>query len=218
MADRPAWHGHRLAVLPSGESWLSGGERRCTPVSWDGDPWPFDGPDELEARATQACGAQPAGMPGSAAGMGARCTRAQGSRHPARGPALLVLLGLAALVTIIAGRHSGDGAQPAPLPEPPSQVISSLSRSQPVPVKARVGEYIKLRLPDGHSYSTVLEQPGTGAPVVEALTLPGQQPQLRADGTGHAVVEVMAEPTCPQPNSCPDQRKLLGGLDVTVTP
>ena len=65
-----------------------------------------------------------------------------------------------------------------------------------------------------------IEQPAGGdtTPVLEALSLPGQQPQMRADSVGNAVVEVMAEPVCTQQNGCPDERKLLGALDVTITP
>ena len=89
---------------------------------------------------------------------------------------------------------------------------------RPRTASIRVGEYLDFQLPSGRTYSTVLEQPSTQIPVVEALTLPGQQPQLRADSAGHAVIEVMSAPVCTNPDGCADQRTLLGTVELTVTP
>jgi hypothetical protein len=97
-------------------------------------------------------------------------------------------------------------------------VISALSKDPGTTLSVHVGEYIRLALPDGSIYSTVVEQPGADTSVITDLKLPGQQPQLRADTTGHAIVEVMSEPACPDGADCPDHRTLLGMLDITVTP
>lgn len=132
--------------------------------------------------------------------------------------AMLLVLALAALTTIVLGRLPRSGSEPPPLPEPPAQVISAVSRAHQTVVNVHVGGYIRFQLPGDRAYSTIVEQPATPVPVVEAFALPGQQPQLRADAAGHAVVEVMGEPICSQPDGCPDQRTLLGALDVTVTP
>ncbi len=130
--------------------------------------------------------------------------------------ALLCLVSAASLATIVLARPSGTPPEPAPLPAPPSHTITAVSRAHAATVSIRVGEYLQFQLPAGRTYSTVLEQPSGQVPVVEALTLPGQQPQLRADSAGHAVIEVMSAPACDNPEGCPDQRTLLGRVDVTV--
>lgn len=189
MADGSGttWHGHQLRPPPSGESWLSGGERRS--ISAPG----------------AASGATPASAPAVPA-------------DARRTLALLILVSLAAIATIIFTRRSGPPPEPAPLPAPPSHTITAVSRAQVATVSIRVGEYLEFQLPSGRNYSTVLEQSPGQAPVVEALTLPGQQPQLRADSAGHAVIEVMSAPVCNNPAGCPDQRTLLGTVRLTVTP
>ena len=50
------------------------------------------------------------------------------------------------------------------------------------------------------------------------MTLPGQQPQLRADSAGHAVIEVMSSPECTNSDGCADQRTLVGTVELNVTP
>ena len=219
MANRSEWHGHRLAVLPPGESWLAGAPRRPTASEEDrGDRFPIDRPIDRPIDVADRPTARLATAPRTSRpseSMTAQAVSAAGSR---RGGALLAVLGLSALITIIVGRHSGPVADPPPLPEQPSHVITALSRTQETTLRVHVGEYIKFALPAGLTYSTVIEQPTTASPAVEALALPGQQPQLRADTTGHAFVEVLAEPTCPATSSCPDLRKVAGGLDVTVLP
>ncbi|HEX4017669.1 MAG TPA: hypothetical protein VHX15_13125 [Frankiaceae bacterium] len=202
MADAtrsPAWHGHQLRPLPPGESWLSGGARPVRPVppvEYD-DTWLFDAAEAPRAAASTAVQAPPA------------------SRRTA---VFLVVVSLAAIITIIAARRTGAPAEPAPLPAPPSHAITAVSRAHPTTASIRVGEYLEFRLPAGRTYSTVLEQPSGQIPVVEALTLPGQQPQLRADSAGHAVIEVMSSPVCNNLDGCPDQRTLLGTVQLTVVP
>jgi hypothetical protein len=202
------WQGHALRPLPDGESWFSGGERRPrlpAQISYPDldlldDPWLFG-----EA-------------PSSPAGSGSRAPAAPAaSPNTRRSVALLILVSLAAIATIFYARHSGPPPEPTPLPAPPSHVITAVSRAQATTANIRVGDYLDFRLPDGRTYSTVLEQPAGQIPVVEALTLPGQQPQLRADSAGHAVIEVMSAPICNNPDGCPDQRSLLGTVDLTVT-
>jgi hypothetical protein len=212
MADQTdwtsAWHGHALRPLPSGESWFSGGERQPfiapqrtqhhdTLVDDLEDIWSFDA-DRTAAHAVAT--------PAAASPRGARRTGA-----------LLIAVSLAAILTIIFARRTGSPAEPAPLPAPPSHVITSVSRTLATTATIRVGDYLNFQLPAGRTYSTVLEQPSGPVPVVEALTLPGQQPQLRADSAGHAVIEVMAAPVCADPDGCPDQRSLLGTVELTVT-
>ena len=131
---------------------------------------------------------------------------------------MLIAVSVAAILTIIFVRHSGSPAEPAPLPTPPSQVITSVSRTQATTANIRVGDYLEFRLASGRTYSTVLEQPSGQIPVVEAMTLPGQQPQLRADSAGHAVIEVMSSPECASSDGCADQRTLVGTVELTVTP
>jgi hypothetical protein len=193
MADSPSstWHGHTLRPLPAGESWFSGGERVRTRTA------------VLVAlpAAAQAAPAAPAAPP-----------------NARRTLTFLILVSLAAIATIVFARRSGAPSEPAPLPAPPSHVITTVSRAQAAAASIRVGEYLEFRLPSGRTYSTVLEQPSGQVPVVEALTLPGQQPQLRADSAGHAVIEVMSAPVCNDPEGCPDQRTLLGTVDLTVAP
>jgi hypothetical protein len=135
-----------------------------------------------------------------------------------RTTAALIVVSLAAILTIVFARRTGGPAEPKPLPAPPSHVITSVSRTQATTASISVGDYLDFRLASGRSYSTVLEQPSGQIPVVEALTLPGQQPQLRADSTGHAVIEVMSSPVCANPDGCADQRTLLGTVELTVTP
>jgi hypothetical protein len=132
--------------------------------------------------------------------------------------AILGLLGIAALVTIFVGGGSGKTAEPPPLPAAPTTIIRTVSRDTPTALRVQVGQYLVLDLPTGHSYSTVVEQTSTADPVVEDLKLPGQLPQLRADRSGHATVQVMSEPVCDSSGTCPDRRTLFGTLDVTVTP
>ncbi len=202
MAERYAWHGHRLAMLPPGESWLVGGARPRQPI------------DDVLDRSSEWSDllAEPrevvAPPPVSAA-------PANDSR---RWVVVLTGLGLAALITIIAAHRSGQVADPPPLPEQPSHVITALSPVQNTTVLVHVGDYIRFELPAGRAYSTVIEQLKVQAPSIEALTLPGQQPELRADTTGHAFVEVLTEPLCPTAMTCPDRRTLAGGLDITVLP
>jgi hypothetical protein len=133
-------------------------------------------------------------------------------------PALLAVLAIAAISTIVTASLDAKAKEPAPLPEAPSHVVTTMSRGAGTALRIHVGEYLRLDLPGGSSYSTVVEQPGTDKSVVTDLKLPGQQPQLRADTTGHAIVEVMSEPVCPSSESCPAVRTLVGMLDVTVTP
>jgi hypothetical protein len=212
MADqreRPsAWHGHLVRPLPSGESWFAGGERRPTIASQrthlhDTFDRTFD--DDFaaafEARPVAAASAAPA-VPANAR----------------RTAVMLIAVSVAAILTIIFVRHSGSPAEPAPLPTPPSQVITSVSRTQATTASIRVGDYLEFRLASGRIYSTVLEQPSGQIPVVEAMTLPGQQPQLRADSAGHAVIEVMSSPECASSDGCADQRTLVGTVELTVTP
>jgi hypothetical protein len=132
--------------------------------------------------------------------------------------AFLILVSLAAITTIVFARRSGAPPEPAPLPAPPSHTITAVSRAHASTASIHVGDYLEFRLPSGRTYSAVLEQPSGQVPVVEALALPGQQPQLRADSAGHAVIEVMSAPVCDQPGGCPDQRTLLGAVDLTVAP
>ncbi len=216
MADRPgapagaAWNGHVLRPLPEGQSWFAGGERRPRmpePITFpeiasDGldDFWIFDESD-----------AAPAASGGRAAApaIPADARRTLG---------YLILVSLAAIATIIFARRSGAPPEPAPLPAPPSHAITAVSRAHVTTASIRVGEYLQFQLPSGRTYSTVLEQPSSQVPVVEALTLPGQQPQLRADSAGHAVIEVMSAPVCNNSDGCPDQRSLLGTVQLTVTP
>jgi hypothetical protein len=188
---------HTLRPLPQGESWFTGGQRRRPTVRYD-DPWLFD---QLEP--TGASASAPAQAP---AGNGRRTI------------AFLALVSLAAIVTIIVVRQSGAPAEPAPLPAPPSHVITAVTRAQATTASIHVGEYLIFQLPGGRAYSTVLEQPSSQLPVAEALTLPGQQPQLRADSAGHAVIEVMSSPICNQPDGCAYERTFLGTVDLTVTP
>jgi hypothetical protein len=130
---------------------------------------------------------------------------------------ILAAVSLAAIITIVVSRQRGAPPEPAALPAPPSHVITAVSRTEVTSASIQVGEYLDLRLPGARTYSTVLEQTGQ-VPVVEALTLPGQQPQLRADSTGHAVIEVMSSPICTNSDGCAYQRTLVGTLDLTVTP
>ena len=213
MADRrggaSAWHGHTVRPLPSGESWFSGGERPriiAQPVrhhdTFDRsveDFWTFE---EFQAAIS---GTQATAAPARPASV-------------RRTAALLIAVSLAALVTIFVAHRGGGTPEPAPLPAPPSHVISAVSRTQATTASIRVGDYLDFRLPAGRTYSTVLEQPTSQIPVVEAMTLPGQEPQLRADSAGRAVIEVMAAPLCSNPDGCPDQRTLVGTVDLTVTP
>jgi hypothetical protein len=212
MADRS---GPTLRPLPAGESWLSGGEPRpyiapqpvyrhdtvqCPPD----DPWCFDdlnGFDGLDGA-------------GSAAVASPVSTNSASGR---RTGAILAVVSLAAIATIVFARRTGPAPEPAALPTPPSHVITAVSRTQATPASIRVGEYLDFRLPSGLTYSTVVEQSSTQVPVIEALTLPGQQPQLRADSAGHAVIEVMSSPVCTDPDGCAYQRTLLGTVDLTVT-
>lgn len=205
MADRMQWHGHRLSALPEGESWLSGGERRSAPEGWVADPWPFDAMTELDALETGH--SQPQASASEA-----------GDARSNRGGLALALLGVAAIITIMVARRSGPPDEPAPLPAPPSQTISSLTRAHLTPVTAHVGDYINFQLPAGRSYEAALEQPGSQTPVVEQLNVPGQEPQLRIDSVGNAVVEVMSSPVCASPNGCPDQSELIGGIQISVQP
>ncbi len=206
------WSGHRLAPLPLGQSWLRGGERRPpqprqpsppdgTPAT-TGQPWAFETWDEpgtvLTRQAVRPATTAPA-------------------TSPWRALIVLGLLGLAAILTIVIASRADPVKEPAPLPEAPSHVITALTRSHPTEVRARVGEYVRFALPDGRTYTTVIEQTSASTPPVSALNLPGQQPQLRADSVGRALVEVLAEPTCPDPESCPDRRTLLGAVQIVVT-
>jgi hypothetical protein len=214
MADQRqragAWHGHTLRPLPSGESWFSGGERPPTIASQPiyrhdvldepfDDGWWFGEPTVATAPSTT--GSEPA-IPASAR----------------RTAVLLILVIVGSIVTIVFARQSGGPAEPAALPTPPSHVITSVSRTHATTASIRVGEYLDFRLPNGRTYSTVLEQPASQVPVVEALTLPGQQPELRADSAGLAVIEVMSSPVCTNPDGCGYPRTLVGTVELTVTP
>jgi hypothetical protein len=132
--------------------------------------------------------------------------------------AVLAVLGIAALITIFVSRGSGKIAEPAPLPEAPSTTVTTLTPRASTEVRVQVGEYVRLALPAGHTYSTVVEQASPANPVIEDLKLPGQQPQLRSDASGHATVEVMSEPICTPSGTCTGRRTLYGTMDVTVTP
>jgi hypothetical protein len=131
---------------------------------------------------------------------------------------VLAVLGIAALITIFVSRGSGKIAEPAPLPEAPGKTVTTLTTTTSTVLRVQVGEYVRLALPAGHIYSTVVEQASTANPVIEDLKLPGQQPQLRADTSGHATVEVMSEPICTPSGTCTGRRTLYGTLDVTVAP
>ncbi len=211
MADAKQWHGHRLTPLPPGERWLVGNARSPQPPAAAtgpqreddrDDPWLF-GLTDRDITVAPAPAARAAASP---------------ARGSWRGPAALVVLGLAALLTIFLAHRTGPASEPAPLPEAPSSVITSLSRTAAQQVTVHVGDYIRFELPGGRTYSAVIEQSGIPTPVLESLDLPGQQPQLRADSAGHAYLEVMQEPTCSDPDACPDRRTLVGGVSVTVTP
>lgn len=185
--------GPALRPLPTGESWFSGGERRPRipqQATYRPDPGP------------------------TAPASPAPATPANGWRTTA----LLAVVGVAAIVTIVLARRSGPPPEPAALPTPPSHVITAVSRAEATAASVHVGEYVDFRLPGGRTYSTVLEQSSTQVPVVEALTLPGQQPQLRADSAGHAVIEVMSSPECTDSDGCAYQRALVGTVELTVTP
>jgi hypothetical protein len=130
---------------------------------------------------------------------------------------ILAALGVGALVTIFVAGGSGKITEPPPLPAAPAKIIRTVSRTQITVLKVQVGQYLVLDLPAGRTYSTVVEQTGSPGSVLEDLKLPGQLPQLRADSAGRATVEVMWEPVCENPGTCPDRRRLLGTLDVTVT-
>jgi hypothetical protein len=221
VADLPggsagaAWLGHVLRPLPDGQSWFSGGERRPpmpAPITYpelpaslqqhpafDDDFWLLEDAD-------------------SASTSSGRTAAPAAPANARRTLGFLILVSIAAIATIIFARRSGAPPEPAPLPAPPSHTITAVSRADATTASIRVGEYLEFRLPSGRTYSTVLEQPSGQIPVVEALTLPGQQPQLRADSAGHAVIEVMSAPVCNNPDGCPDQRSLLGTVHLTVTP
>jgi hypothetical protein len=199
MGERPSeWHGHRLSVLPPGESWLIGPRRA----------------EDFKATAPQ----EPvtAGAPHEDAQLVPPAPAAATGRSWPSAVALAVL-GVAALITIIVAGSSGRSADPAPLPPTPGKIITTLTTEQAVRVPIRVGEFIQLQLPAGRTYSTVVEQSSTTTFVIEDLKLPGQQPQLRADNPGHATVEVMSEPVCATTDNCVGKRTLLGTLDVDVT-
>ena len=198
MVERSSeWYGHRLTVLPPGDSWLKRAEDSETTAPLE------------PVAAEQHGGAQP---PEPAAAATSSWLSA----------VVLALLGIAALITIVVAGGSGRTADPAPLPQVPGEIITALTAAQVRPVHIRVGDYLQLQLPAGRTYSTVVEQSSTTTFVVEDLKLPGQQPRLRADNPGHATVQVMSEPVCAAigaggpTDSCPDQRLLLGTLDVTV--
>jgi hypothetical protein len=210
-----SWLGHTLRPLPTGESWFSGGERRphiaAQPVyrhdTLDyptGDLWSFDELEDLRA-------AGPAVVAPPAKGSSAN------SANGRRAGVLLAVVSVAAIATIVIARRTGPPPEPAALPTPPSHVITAVSRGEATSANIRVGEYLDFQLPTGRTYSTVLEQSSTRVPVVEALTLPGQQPQLRADSAGHAVIEVMSSPVCNDPDGCAFQRTLVGTVELTVT-
>jgi hypothetical protein len=203
MGERSSeWYGHRLTVLPPGDSWL----RRA-------DDSETTAPLEPVAAEQQHGDAQPLPLqPEPAAATTSSWLSA----------VVLAVLGIAALITIVVAGGSGRTADPAPLPQVPGEIITALTTAQVRPLHIHVGDYLQLQLPTGRIYSTVVEQSSTTTFVVEDLKLPGQQPRLRADNPGHATVQVMSEPVCATSaaggptDSCPDQRLLLGTLDVTV--
>jgi hypothetical protein len=212
MADqreRPsAWHGHLVRPLPSGESWFHGGERRPT-IAAQRTHLHDTLDDMFGAGYESAFATHPV-----AAGSAAPAVPANGRRTAL----MLIVVSVAAILTIVFARRTGSPAEPAPLPAPPSHVITSVSRTQATTASIRVGDYLEFRLASGRTYSTVLEQPPGQIPVIEAMTLPGQQPQLRADSAGQAVIEVMSSPACANPDGCADQRILVGTVELTVTP
>src|SRR5690242_16779444 len=134
MADRHEWHGHRLMPLPPGQNWLTGGERQVAPPEnppkpaddWD-DPWIFDQVDSDIAVAPPRV---------------AKATPSPAVANSRRGVALLVLLGIAAIITIFVARQKGAAGDPDPLPEPPSSIITSLSRTSHQQVAVHVGDYV----------------------------------------------------------------------------
>jgi hypothetical protein len=200
MAEKSAWRGHQLNLLPEGESWLTGAPRVDVESTAPKDGWPFDAFSDDEPA--------PARQP----------VRPTTTTTSWRSTALLALLGLAALITIVVVNSSGKAKDPAPLPEAPGHVITALSKGPGTKLGLHVGEYVRLALPAAGTYSTVVEQSHSDDSVITDLKLPGQQPQLRADTTGHAIVEVMSEPVCADPENCSGARTLVGMLDVTVTP
>jgi hypothetical protein len=216
MADqreRPStWHGHLVRPLPSGESWFLGGGRRPTIApqpTYLHDTFDHSYDDIDNDIDNGAFETHPV-----AAGSAAPAVPANARRTAL----MLIVVSAAAILTIIFVRRTGSPAEPAPLPTPPSHVITSVSRTQATAASIRVGDYLEFRLASGRTYSTVLEQPSGQIPVVEAMTLPGQQPQLRADSAGQAVIEVMSSPECANPDGCADQRTLVGTVELTVTP
>lgn len=205
-----AWHGHTLRPLTGGESWFSGGERKVRIIAQ-----PADRDDVLDRPLEDFWTFQEFQLASSSRAADAAPADQANVRRTA---ALLIAVSLAAIITIIVARRTGPPPEPAALPAPPSHVITAVSRTQPTAASIRVGDYLDFQLPDGRTYSAVLEQPSSQVPVVEAMTLPGQQPQLRGDSAGHAVIEVMSAPVCGNPDGCPDQRTLLGTVELTVSP
>jgi hypothetical protein len=208
-----AWHGHTLRPLPSGDSWFSGGQRQPRIVAQP--PSPHDALDALDALLEDLWSFEEFRAASSAA---VAAPASAGPANARRTGALLLVVILTAIATIFFAHRTGGSSEPAPLPAPPSHVITAVSRTQPTAASIRVGDYLDFQLPGGRTYSTVLEQPTSQTPVVEAIALPGQQPQLRGDSAGRAVIEVMSAPLCTNPDGCPDQRTLLGTVDLTVTP